>query len=166
MGLLPNSTSGLGRESVRGRKRVPNPPTRINAFIVRALTRPRGRGQRSIADEKPYSNSTQLFSPSHRSLCLLALYSFLLYSPNYLYIDPMLSLLQLLMTRSSSNQVVILISSLVWFWLLLAAKELADSSAKVSQLVHGSNGQRAEGCGFSKEDDCADPAIWWCSISE
>lgn len=31
--MLPNSTSGLGRERVSGLNRVPNPPTRIKAFI-------------------------------------------------------------------------------------------------------------------------------------
>jgi hypothetical protein len=34
MGLLQNSTHGLGVEKVKGRRRVPNPPTRMIAFIV------------------------------------------------------------------------------------------------------------------------------------
>ena len=34
MGLLANSTSGLGLERVRGRSLVPNPPTRIKAFMM------------------------------------------------------------------------------------------------------------------------------------
>ncbi len=33
IGLFPNSTKGFGSESVNGRSRVPNPPTRIRAFI-------------------------------------------------------------------------------------------------------------------------------------
>lgn len=34
MGLLAKSTKGLGTDNVRGRRRVPKPPTRISAFIV------------------------------------------------------------------------------------------------------------------------------------
>ena len=34
MGWLANGTSGFGTVSVSGRRRVPNPPTRINAFIL------------------------------------------------------------------------------------------------------------------------------------
>jgi len=34
MGLLAKSTRGLGTLSVNGLNLVPNPPTRINAFIV------------------------------------------------------------------------------------------------------------------------------------
>jgi hypothetical protein len=34
MGLLAKSTSGFGTEKVRGLSLVPNPPTRINAFIL------------------------------------------------------------------------------------------------------------------------------------
>lgn len=35
MGKLQNGTSGLGVENVNGRRRVPNPPTRISAFKPR-----------------------------------------------------------------------------------------------------------------------------------
>lgn len=34
MGLLAKSTSGFGTLRVKGRSRVPNPPTRISAFIL------------------------------------------------------------------------------------------------------------------------------------
>jgi hypothetical protein len=34
MGLLAKSTRGLGTLSVNGLNLVPNPPTRINAFIL------------------------------------------------------------------------------------------------------------------------------------
>mmetsp|Transcript_14178 Transcript_14178/g.36563 ORF Transcript_14178/g.36563 Transcript_14178/m.36563 type:complete len:203 (+) Transcript_14178:832-1440(+) len=34
IGLFAKSTSGLGTDRVRGRSRVPNPPTKIMAFIV------------------------------------------------------------------------------------------------------------------------------------
>ncbi len=35
--MFPNSTSGFGHENVSGRRRVPKPPTRIRAFILRVL---------------------------------------------------------------------------------------------------------------------------------
>lgn len=38
MGLLQNSTSGLGTLSVSGRSRVPYPPTRIKAFMLSAFS--------------------------------------------------------------------------------------------------------------------------------
>lgn len=34
MGLLANSTKGLGHENVNGLNLVPYPPTKINAFIL------------------------------------------------------------------------------------------------------------------------------------
>jgi len=34
MGLLAKSTSGFGTLRVKGLKRVPNPPTRMRAFIL------------------------------------------------------------------------------------------------------------------------------------
>lgn len=34
MGIFANGTRGLGNDSVSGLNRVPNPPTRINAFMV------------------------------------------------------------------------------------------------------------------------------------
>lgn len=34
MALLQNSTNGFGLEKVKGRRRVPKPPTRIKAFMV------------------------------------------------------------------------------------------------------------------------------------
>ena len=37
MGLLPNSTRGLGLERVSGLNLVPKPPTKISAFIVEKL---------------------------------------------------------------------------------------------------------------------------------
>ena len=39
MGLLPNSTRGLGLERVSGLNLVPNPPTNISAFIVEKRSR-------------------------------------------------------------------------------------------------------------------------------
>lgn len=38
MGLLQNSTSGLGTLRVSGRSRVPYPPTRIKAFMLPAVS--------------------------------------------------------------------------------------------------------------------------------
>jgi hypothetical protein len=38
MGLLQNSTQGFGTLSVSGRKRVPNPPTKISAFMMKVAT--------------------------------------------------------------------------------------------------------------------------------
>jgi hypothetical protein len=35
MGLFANSTKGFGHVNVSGLSRVPNPPTRIKAFIVK-----------------------------------------------------------------------------------------------------------------------------------
>ena len=34
MGLLAKSTKGFGKLRVRGRRRVPKPPTNINAFMI------------------------------------------------------------------------------------------------------------------------------------
>ena len=36
IGLFPNSTSGFGRLSVKGRNLVPKPPTNIRAFILQS----------------------------------------------------------------------------------------------------------------------------------
>ena len=38
MGLLAKSTSGLGILRVKGLNRVPNPPTRISAFMLIPFT--------------------------------------------------------------------------------------------------------------------------------
>jgi hypothetical protein len=35
--LLANSTNGFGVDRVKGRSLVPNPPTRISAFILQKL---------------------------------------------------------------------------------------------------------------------------------
>ena len=40
MGLLAKSTSGFGKLRVSGLKRVPNPPTRMSAFIFDATKTP------------------------------------------------------------------------------------------------------------------------------
>ena len=39
MGLLQNSTKDFGLVNVRGRKRVPKPPTKMRAFIFQVMSK-------------------------------------------------------------------------------------------------------------------------------
>ena len=64
--LLAKGTIGFGTERVSGRRRVPNPPTRINAFISDALLtnqEVRGKKQKGV---KPIPLPN--FFPSNQNL--------------------------------------------------------------------------------------------------
>lgn len=53
IGLLQNSTSGLGTLRVSGRSRVPNPPTRIRAFMLIAVRKRYQGDQRTSMTQQP-----------------------------------------------------------------------------------------------------------------
>lgn len=76
MGLLPNSTSGLGRERVSGLNRVPKPPTRIKAFIWLARTKLKRR-ETCSGTKVDHARSRWCISPAYQScLCFRLAHSY------------------------------------------------------------------------------------------